>query len=428
MYFAKWESIENMKKNIPLIAVNGKNKIKASGLPIMYDEENLYIDNKFVHSLIIGSTGSGKTQTITLPMLELSNLSDESVVVHDTKNELYEKTNQMFRNSGYNVIRLNFDDSIDSNNWNPFELPLKLYKSGNKDKAQDLVEELGFYLLKDLSDENSDPFWINSVINYFTGITLYAYENYDVVNLDVIQDIDFKIRNSVDDFLKNIEKRSNIYVNLNGILNAPMETKGSILSVFDQKIKKYISKENLKKTMERTDFDITKVGSEKTIIYVVSGNSNNSEYLLPLLISQIYYAKDEYSKNSGRISVIIDDFFSLHKIKDFSKILNYSRSVGLMFTIMVRGFNDLNNIYGKEESEIIKLCFGNTVYLLSQDIKTLEEFSDLCGKTSVDDKVIPLISVEELKTLKVFQAIILKPRIMPIKTKLLPHYLIEKII
>ena len=102
-----------------------------------------------------------------------------------------------------------------------------------------------------------------------------------------------------------------------------METKGSILSVFSQKIKRFISKENLNKLLSKSDFDITHIAKEKTIIYVVSGNSSNSERLLPLLISQVYYAKDEYSKKEGKINIIVDDFFGLYPIKNFEKMLNY---------------------------------------------------------------------------------------------------------
>ena len=156
-------------------------------------------------------------------------------------------------------------------------------------------------------------------------------------------------------------------------------------------------------------------------------NSNNSEHLLPLFIHQVYCAKSKYSKKEGKISIIMDDFYGLHPIRNFAKMLNYSRSLGIMFTILIRGFNDLNNTYGKEQTEIIKLCFVNILYLLSQDVNTLEEISSLCGNASIiDRKILPLISVEELKTLKMFEAIIITPRIMPFKTQLLPYYKIEK--
>lgn len=426
MNFAKWETKENMKKYIPLIGVNWDTKVKSSGLPIIYDDEYLYISDRINHSLVIGSTGSGKTQTITLPLLELANKAGESVVVHDTTNELYETTKDRFKENGYNIIRLNFDDAMDCNGWNPLDLPYRLYKEGNKDKAQDMLEELAFYLLNDLEEVNADPFWINSAINYFTGLTLYVFENEKEVSLTAIRDLDILVKESGNDFKDKLDKKSSAYINLLGVLNAPPETKGSILSVFSQKIKRFISKENLNKLLSKSDFDITNIAKEKTIIYVVSGNSSNSERLLPLLISQVYYSKDEYSKKEGKINIIVDDFFVLYPIKNFAKMLNYSRSIYITFTLMIRGFNDLKNKYGKEETEILKMCFGNLVYLLSQDIDTLEEISNLCGKTCEEGNVKPLISVEELKTLRVFEAIILIPRIMPIKTKLLPHYEMKK--
>ena len=349
------------------------------------------------------------------------------MTLEDTTNELYEKTKDKFVDNGYNVFRLNFDDALNSTHYNPFNFPYDLYKKGNKDKAQELIEDLGFYLLNDIEEKNSDPFWMNSTIDYFTGITLYAFENESHVDLNKIFEIDSEIRNNPVEFIKGIDKKSNIYINLRGVLEAPNETRGSIFSVFNQKIKKYISKDNLKEMMKKTDFDITSFGKEKTIIYIFSGHSNNFESLLPLLISQVYFAKDYYNKKEGKISIIIDNFFDLYPFKNFGKMLNYSRSIGIMFTIMIRGFNDLKNTYGKEQAEIIKLCFVNLVYLLSQDVNTLEEISDLCGNASIDDnKKIPLISVSELKTLKLFEAVIITPRIMPFKTQLLPYYKMEK--
>jgi type IV secretory pathway TraG/TraD family ATPase VirD4 len=104
-------------------------------------------------------------------------------------------------------------------------------------------------------------------------------------------------------------------------------------------------------------------------------------------------------------------------------MLSYSRGLGIIFTIMVRGFNDLKNTYGKEGSEMIRLGFSNIVYLLSQDIGTLEEMSRLCGESSPN---VPLVSIEDLKTLKPFEAIILTIRMMPFKTKMLPYFEIKK--
>ncbi len=415
MNYSKWGTIEEMKNVMEKITIDSK--VNRAGLPVAYDDESLYIIGREGHSLVIGSTGSGKTQTITLPMLELALRAGESVVIHDTKNELYDLTNEKYKNNGYNVIRLNFDDSIETSHWNPFDLPLKIYKEGNTDKAIDLIEDIAYYLFNDEENKNSDPFWINSAIDYFTGLTLYAFEHYNEVTLDTINEVDGLIRNEEEKILKDIN--SAIYLNLRVVIDSPKETKGSILSVYSQKIKKYMSKQNLKKMLSNTDFDIANIGKSRNILYLVSGNSNNSEYLLPLLISQIYYAKDEYSRNDGKINIILDDFFRFNKIKNFSKILTYSRSIKINFTIMVRGYNDISNVYDKEEANIIKINFANTLYLLSQDIETLIEISKLCGTAENKN---PLMTVEELKTIKPLEAVVLTIRKMPFKTKLLPYF------
>ena len=112
-------------------------------------------------------------------------------------------------------------------------------------------------------------------------------------------------------------------------------------------------------------------------------------------------------------------------IKDFSKLIHYSRSQKMNFVVVIKSYVDLINMYGKENAEILKMCFGNIVYLLSNDLYTLEQISDMCGKTINRDHVQPLITVEELKTLKQFEAVILMIRMYPFKTKLLPDYKID---
>ena len=69
--------------------------------------------------------------------------------------------------------------------------------------------------------------------------------------------------------------------------------------------------------------------------------------------------------------------------------------------------------------------FGNIVYLLANDTETLEDISKLCGNQQTDKGIEPLITVEDLKLLNNFEAVILIPRIYPIKTKLLPDYQID---
>ena len=43
MSYAKWETRENMFKKV--IQINEKSNIEKGGIPIMYDDNNLYLTN-----------------------------------------------------------------------------------------------------------------------------------------------------------------------------------------------------------------------------------------------------------------------------------------------------------------------------------------------------------------------------------------------
>ena len=80
----------------------------------------------------------------------------------------------------------------------------------------------------------------------------------------------------------------------------------------------------------------------------------------------------------------------------------------------------------KEVAEIIKGNCGNLVYLISTELAALEEISKMCGevKSKEKDKTAstPLVTVSDLQKLKLFQAIIIRLRMNPFKTKLEPDF------
>lgn len=424
MSFSRWATKEEIKGRLKGIRLN--DNINTSGIPLLKEGEELYISDSDMHNLVIGCTGSGKTQSVILPSLKLSIKSNESILVNDPLGELYKSNAKKLQEEGYNTILLDFQDSRYGNNWNPLTLAYKLYKEGNTDKAIDLIDDLGYYLFEDPTRTNSDPFWVNSVINYFGGLTLYLFENAkeEEINLKSIETLTNQISESKlsQEFIEKIDSNSLIYSKLVGILKAPAETKGSILAVFRQKIEKFIAKENLTNMLSTTDFDITNILKEKTAVFIVSGTSTQSESLIPLFVNQIIDAVSIYDKRERKLNMLLDEFDSLLPIKNFVKKLEYSRSLGIKITVCIRSFIHLQNMYSKEEVEILKMCFGNIIYLLSKDIYTLEEISKYCGEVKENT---PLISKEELQTLEPFEAIVIMTRMMPIRTKLQADYKID---
>lgn len=86
---------------------------EKSGIILAYENGKYYIDCETIHSLIIGTTRSGKGQTFVLPMIRHIALSKSkhSMVLNDPKGELLENTYKLLKDNGYNVVVLNLRDT-----------------------------------------------------------------------------------------------------------------------------------------------------------------------------------------------------------------------------------------------------------------------------------------------------------------------------
>ena len=427
MSYARWATKEEVVEQLK--GVNLDTGVKESGIPIAYDDKFLYIDSRESHSIIVGSTGSGKTQAVILPMLKLSMMAGESFVINDPKGELYVKCASALKEKGYNVYTLDFDDAKYGNSWNPLRMPYQLYQEGEKDKAIKCLEDIAYYLFYEKNEVNVDPFWINSVMDYFTGIALYLFENAkeEEVHLESISNYSNVLnqKGNIDKFFEKVDSKSKIYLNVVGTLKAPTETRGSILAVFNQKIKKYISREQLTNMLSSSDFEIKDLSSKPTALFIISGVSNYCNNLIPLLVNQIVDYISYIGHSPKHFNILLDEFDSMVPIRDFSRMIEFCRSLNVRFVVTVRSYVHLCSMYSKEEASILRMCFGNIIYLLSDDTYTLSGFSNYCGMQKVDGELVPLVTVEDLKMIKPFEGIVSLPRCMPYKTKFLPDYKID---
>lgn len=420
MQYARWATKEELKEK--LIPIKKGEKISQVGVPLMYENDTMYIDGDRNHTLLIGAVGSGKTQSTILPMLNLSIQAKESFLTIDPKGELYKLLGAKLEQQGYQITIIDFDDFTLGNNWNPLSLPYQVYKDGQKDKAQEMIEEVGYYLFSDKPSANIDPFWSNTTISYFTGLVLYLFEHKnEEINIKDIVDLSTSLnrKGQSDELLNELDSYSPIYLALSTTLLAPPETRGSILSVFQQKIFPYISKENLSSLLSKSDRNFKEIVHENSAIFMITGSNELATKLKPMYIGQLIKSKELYDIEKRPFNMMLDEFGLMVKLKNFATVIGQARSINIQITAAVQNFMQLVNVYGKEDTEILKLCFPNILYLYSNDINTLEEISKMCGEVSKD---IPLITVEELKMMNQFEAIIILPRMYPAKTKLVPFY------
>ena len=440
--YSHWANEKEIKAQLKMVRVTDE-KMKYGGLPLINNGKEIYVDDGESHSLIIGSTGSGKTQYMVLPAVKILARKGESMIITDPKGEIYEETAEMLKEKGYNIVLLNFRDPQKGNAWNPLYLPYSLYKEGNVDKAIELLDDLAANILYDEKAQNQDPFWEKSSADYFSGLALGLFDDAkpDEINLNSINLMSTigeercGASTYIREYFSTKDAASSAYVNASSVLMAPSETKGGILSVFKQKVKLFTSREVLSEMLAHNDFDMKDIGRQKTAVFIVIQDEKKTYHsLVTIFIKQCYETLIDVAQECGgklpyRTNFILDEFANMPPLKDVTTMVTAARSRLIRFNFIIQNFAQLNQIYGKEQADTIKGNCGNIIYLISTEIAALEEISKLCGekKSKEKDKTAstPLITVSDLQRLKQGETIILRTRQWPFKTKLVMNWKID---
>ena len=440
--YSHWAKEKEIKEQLKMVKVTDE-KMKYGGLPLINNGKEIYVDDGESHSLIIGSTGSGKTQYMVLPAVKILARKGESMIITDPKGEIYEETAEMLKEKGYNIVLLNFRDPQKGNSWNPLYLPYSLYKEGNKDKAIELLDDLAANILYDEKAQNQDPFWEKSSADYFAGLALGLFDdaspeeiNLNSINLmSTIGEERCGASTYIKEYFSTKDVAGSAYVNASSVLMAPSETKGGILAVFKQKVKLFTSREVLSEMLAHNDFDMKDIGRQKTAVFIVIQDEKKTYHsLVTIFIKQCYETLIDVAQECGgklpyRTNFMLDEFANMPPLKDVTTMVTAARSRLIRFNFIIQNFAQLNQIYGKEQADTIKGNCGNIIYLISTEVAALEEISKLCGekKSKEKDKTAstPLITVSDLQRLKQGETIILRTRQWPFKTKLVMNWKIN---
>ncbi len=440
--YARWSTEKEIKTDVGMAKVDPKAEtVNAAGIPLINNGKEIWVDNGEYHNLVIGSTGSGKTQTVVKPMVNLLAKKGESMIITDPKGEIYKYAATALKERGYKIIVLNFREPNHGNAWNPLTLPYRYFKEGNTDKSTELLDDVALNILYDQSKKGGDSeFWEKSAADYFSGLALGLF--YDAkekeVNLNSINYMStigeerYATSTYIKEYFNMKGQDSSPYIFASNTINAPNETRGGILSTFRQKIRLFSSRESLSEMLAYSDFDMASIGKEKTAVFMIIHDEKKTYHaLMTIFIKQCYETLIDVAQENGgklpfRTNFILDEFANMPPLKDVDSMVSAARSRDIRFTFIIQNFAQLNDVYGKEVGEIIKGNCGNLVYLISTELAALEEISKMCGevKSKEKDKTVstPLVTVSDLQKLKLFEAIIIRLRKNPFRTKLKPDF------
>ncbi len=443
--YSRWLEEKEMKKAFKIVKVGVQDEdATAGGVVFINDGKNMWVDNSENHTLVVGVTGSGKTTAVIDPMTYSLAKAGESMIFTDPKGEIYRNHGTFLKHKGYNIIVLNFRNPQQGNSWNPLTIPYRLYKAGNTDKAQELVDDVASNIMKDKNSQ-ADPFWQDSAADYLAGNILGLMDdateeecNISSVNYMTTVGEDKFGGNStyIKEYFKMKGESSPAYVFANNTITAPSDTKGSILSTFRQKIRIFAARKNLAEMLSFSDFDMESIGKQKTAVFIIVQDEKTTYHALAsIFIKQSYETLIDVAQNSPgsklpvRTNYLLDEFANMPAIKDITTMVTAARSRAIRFTFIIQNYAQLDEVYGKEESQTIRSNCANLMYLLTTELSALEEISKLCGevKSKKDDKTasVPLITVSDLQKLQPNEVIIIRNRMFPFRTKLRPSYNVD---
>ena len=438
--YSRWAKKSEVKKQLKKVDPKAY-RADAAGLVVINDGKNVWVDDGEAHNIIVGSTGSGKTQAVVFPMVYTLAKKGESMIITDPKGEIYEQTAVMLKERGYNIVLLNFRNPQNGNSWNPMGLPYRLYKEGNTDKAIELLDDLALNILYEEKNGNADPFWEKSAADYFTGLALGLFEDAteEQINLNSMnlmsslgeERFGGPNNNYIKEYFNSKDPSRPAYVNASGTVFSAEDTKQGVLSTFKQKIKLFSSRDNLSEMLSYSNFDMKEIGRGKTAVFMIVQDEKKTLHpLATIFIKQIYETLIDVAQESGgklpyRTNFILDEFANMPPLKDVTTMVTAARSRLIRFNFIIQNYAQLTQVYGKENAETIKgNC--NIMYLISSELQALEELSKLCGekKSKEKDKTAstPLVTVSDLQRLQQYETISLRLRTMPFKTKLVPNY------
>lgn len=443
--YSSWSKDKDIKEQAGVECVSPLDeKVTAAGIPLINNGKEIWVDNGQYHNLVIGSTGSGKTETIVKPMVNLLAKKGESMVITDPKGEIYKYCASYLKEQGYKIVVLNFREPQRGNSWNPLTVPFKYYRDGNQDKAIELLNDIALNIIYDPSNKNESDFWEKASAAYFSALALGLFKdatekevNLNSINvMSTVGEERYAMSNYIKEYFGMKGEGSTEYLSASAVINAPNDTKGGLLATFRQKIQLFTTVPVLSEMLSYSDFNMKDIGKDKTAVFMIIHDEKKTYHsLMTIFIKQCYETLiDVAQENGGKLPVrtnfILDEFANMPPLKDVDAMVSAARSRDIRFTFIIQNFAQLNDVYGDNVAEIIKGNCGNLVYLISTEMKALEEISKMCGEVKVtDDKdknaTRPLISITDLQKMKLFESIIIRLRTSPFRTKLEPDFKME---
>lgn len=477
---ARWASKQEIKTTYTEVRFEpekwrkGENLPTAQGLIVGWRRSSLFdhtaphgyalVDGDDIHCLMIGAAGVGKTANFLYPNLEYTCASGMSFITTDTKGDLYRNYGSIAKEQyGYHVavIDLRNPTRSDGNNLlhlvnrymdlylaNPQNLSYKARaEKYAKITAKTIINSGGF----EVASAGQNAFFYDAAEGLLTSMILLIAEycepkqRHIVSVFKLIQDLlapsGVKGRTLFQLLLAHLPDEHKTKWFAGAALNSAEQAMQSVLSTALSRLNAFLDSELEQVLCFDTAIDAERFCKEKSAIFLVMPEEDNTKYfIISLIVQQLYreilsVADEHGGKLPNRVMMFLDEIGTIPKIESAEMMFSASRSRRVSIVAIIQSFAQLEKNYGREGSAIIIDNCQDTVFggfapnsesaqILSKALgsKTVMSGSVSHGKNDPSQSLQmierPLMTPDELKSMPKGHFIVTKTGAYPMRTRL----------
>ena len=262
-------------------------------------EKVYYIDDN-IHTLLIGSSGSGKSRSAIIPTITMLGLAGENMFISDVKGELYLYTAEKLIELGYNVIAIDYINFLKSNSYNYLDIIINAIEDDNVPLAESLINDMVNILVE--TNDKTEPIWRNGEMSVIkTAIMSVVLENKGKREYQTLTNAYYFVaemfkpdkngKMPIDKYMEDKEANDPIKKFFAVAGTAPSKTRGSFVAAALSTLQMFIN-EYVASNIQNSDFDLRDFAKNKTAIYVLLPDDRNTYHKLRIVISatNIYFA------------------------------------------------------------------------------------------------------------------------------------------
>lgn len=424
------------------------------------------VDEGYVHTLMVGAAGVGKTAFFLYPNLEFACASGMSFINTDCKGDVVRNYGTIAKKYyGYNVSVLDLRNPTRSDENNILHLvnkymDLYLYDKNNL-SAKAKAEKYAKITAKTIIDigggsteSGANAYFYDAAEGLLASVILLLAEFGDknerhiVSVFKLIQDLLAKVqpdskakaKTYFSELMEKLPPEHKAKWLAGAALNTSDQTMLSVMSTALSRLNSFLDSELEQMLCFGTAIDAEKFCNEKSAIFIVLPEEDVSKYfMVSLLIQQLYreilvIADENGGKLKNRVMFFMDEMGTFPKIDGIEAMFSAGRSRKISIVAVIQSFAQLEKNYGKQGMEIITDNTQLTVFggfapnSQSAEVlsKSLGEQTVLSGSVSNGREKSqslqmigrPLMTVDELKSMPKGQFIVMKTGVYPMISKL----------